>query len=415
MRFALAVLMVCILSFSLAACSGTQPGSGGSAAGGAGESGSGSGTGTQSTGKTEKPASYKIGINLELTGGSSVWGVPQKNAVEMLVEELNQKGGINGVPIELVVYDNESSETQSLVVTKKLVEQDKVLAVIGGGTTPTTMPIVPYMNQQKVTLVSVGSGDGIVEPASERPYIFKTPVNNNNNAHSIAAFLKEKGKTNVAFMSMNNAYGEDGRKAFEAVAKEFGLNIVAEEKFGGGDKDMKPQLTKIKAKNPDAVVVWAIPPSASIVNRNFWELKLDSMLIYGAGAGSNAFVELAGSEAAEGTYMASGKVWVADQLADSDPQKELLTKYVKDFESKFKTGVSPIDGMAYDTMLLLAKAIEMAGDQVNRETIRENMEKIQNLVGTTGVFNLSPDDHQGLKPEDVIIIQVKGGRWEMAK
>ncbi len=411
MRFALAVLMVFFLTFSLAACSGTQAGSGGAAAGGAGESGSGSGA----AGKTEKPASYKIGINLELTGGASVWGVPQKNAVEMLVEELNQKGGINGVPIELVVYDNESSETQSLVVTKKLVEQDKVLAVIGGGTTPTTMPIVPYMNQQKVTLVSVGSGDGIVEPASERPYIFKTPSNNNDISNSIAAFLKEKGKTNVAFMAMNNAYGEDGRKSFETVAKEYGLNIVATEKFGGGDKDMKPQLTTIKSKNPDAVVVWAIPPSASIVNRNFWELKLDSMLIYSAGAGSNAFVELAGPEAAEGTYIASGKVWVADQLADSDPQKELITKYVKDFESKFKTGVSPIDGMAYDTMLLLAKAIEMAGDQVNRETIRENMEKIQNLVGTTGVFNLSPDDHQGLKPEDVIILQVKGGRWVKAQ
>jgi branched-chain amino acid transport system substrate-binding protein len=287
------------------------------------------------------------------------------------------------------------------VVTKKLVEEDQVLAVIGGGTTPTTMPIVPYMNQQKVTLVSVGSGDEIVEPVKDRPYIFKTPSNNDDISQSIASFLKEKGKTNVAFMSMNNAYG--------------GITIVAEEKFGAGDEDMKPQLTKIKSKNPDAVIVWAIPPSASIVNRNFWELKMDSMLIYSAGAGSNAFVDLAGAEAAEGTYIASGKVWISDQLPDNDPQKELITKYVKDYESKFGTGVSPIDGMAYDTMLLLAKAMEMAGDQVNRETLKENMEKIQNLVGTTGIFTLSPDDHQGLKPEDVIILQVKDGRWVKAE
>ncbi|NGQ96126.1 ABC transporter substrate-binding protein [Brevibacillus sp. SYP-B805] len=407
-RMLFAVLMVFLLAISMAACSGsTQPGTGGSAQ----ATGNSSSQGTNG----EKPKSYKIGVNLELTGVASVWGVPQKNAVEMLVEQINQKGGINGVPIELVVYDNESSETQSLVVTKKLVEEDQVLAVIGGGTTPTTMPLVPYMNQQKVTLVSVGSGDEIVEPAKDRPYIFKTPSNNDDISHSIASFLKEKGKTNVAFMSMNNAYGESGKKSFEKVAKDYGINIVANEKFGAGDKDMKPQLTKIKSKNPDAVIVWAIPPSASIVNRNFWELKMDQMLIYSAGAGSNAFMQLAGAKAAEGTYIASGKVWIADQLPDSDPQKQLLTKYVKDFESKFFTGVSPIDGMAYDTMLLLAKAMEMAGDQVNRETIRENMEKIQNLVGTTGIFNLSPDDHQGLKPEDIIILQVKDGRWVKAE
>ena len=405
-RFLFVVLTVFFLVASLAACSGnTQQNSAPQASEGS------SNTSSTEAEKEDKPKSYKIGVNLELTGAASVWGVPQKNAVEMLVEEINQKGGINGVPIELVVYDNESSETQSLVVTKKLVEQNQVLAVIGGGTTPTTMPLVPYMNQQKIALVSVGSGDAIVEPVKDRKWIFKTPSNNNDISQSIASFLKKKGKTNVAFMSMNNAYGESGKKSFEAVTKEYGINIIANEKFGAGDKDMKPQLTTIKAKNPDAIVVWAIPPSASIVNRNFWELKMDSLLIYSAGAGANSFVELAGTDAAEGTYIASGKVWISDRLTDSDPQKALISKYVKDFESKFNTGVSPIDGMAYDTMLLLSKAMEMAGNQVNRETIQTNMEKIQNMAGTTGIFNLSPEDHQGLKPEDVIILQVKDGRW----
>lgn len=362
-----------------------------------------------------KPKAYKIGIDLELTGNASVWGVPQKNAIDMLVKDINGKGGINGVPIELVAYDNESNETQALIVAKKLVEQDQVLAVIGGGTTPTTMPIVPYMTQQKVPLVSVGSGDGIASPAKEREWIFKTPTNNKDNSKALVSFLKKNGKSKVAFMSVNNAYGESGKKAFEAEVKEQGLTIIASEKFGATDKDMKPQLTKIKALNPDAIIVIAIPPAASIVNRNYWELKMDNMLIYSVGAGANAFIELAGKEASEGTYIASGKVWVADQLESNAPQKELLTKYVKDYESSYKTGVSPIDGMAYDTMLLISKAIEMSGDNVTRQSIRDNLEKIQGLVGITGIFNMSSEDHVGLKPEDVIILQVKDGKWVIAK
>lgn len=360
---------------------------------------------------SSKEGVIKIGVNLELSGPAAVWGVPQKDAIEMLVKEINDDGGINGQKIELVVYDNESSETQSLVVTKKLVEQDKVVAVIGGGTTPTTMPLLPYIEKSKVPVVSIGSGDAISSPAEERHWVFKTPVDNEDISTSIIELLKKENKTNIAFMALNNAYGDSGLKTFEGVAKENGINIVAVEKFGMGDKDMKPQLTKIKGLNPDAIIVWSIPPAASIVNRNYWELKMDNMLIYPAGAGSNAFVDLAGKEAAEGTYVAAGKVWVSDQIEDGDTQKDIITKYVKSFEEKTKQGASPIDGMAYDAMLLISKAIEKSGDKVTRESIRDNLEKLENIVGVTGVFNLSDKDHQGLKAEDALMVQVKNGEW----
>ncbi|WP_442598533.1 ABC transporter substrate-binding protein [Neobacillus sp. D3-1R] len=360
---------------------------------------------------SSKEGTIKIGVNLELSGPAAVWGVPQKDAIQMLVDQINDDGGIDGKKIELVVYDNESSETQSLVVTKKLVEQDKVVAVIGGGTTPTTMPLLPYIEKSKVPLVSIGSGDAISSPAEERHWVFKTPVDNEDISTSIVELLKKENKKNIAFMALNNAYGDSGLKTFEGVAKANGINIVAVEKFGMGDKDMKPQLTKIKGLNPDAIIVWSIPPAASIVNRNYWELKMDNMLIYPAGAGSNAFVELAGKEAAEGTYVSAGKVWVSDQIGDGDVQKEIITKYVKDFEAKTKQGASPIDGMAYDAMLLISKAIEKSGDKVTRDSIRDNLEKLENVVGVTGVFNLSEKDHQGLSSADALMVQVKNGDW----
>lgn len=123
------------------------------------------------------------------------------------------------------------------------------------------------------------------------------------------------------------------------------------------------------------------------------------------------FIELAGEDAAEGTYVSAGKVWVADMLEDADPQKEVISKYVESYTANFKEGVSPIDGMAYDAMLLLAKAIEQAGDNVTSETVRDNLENLKDVAGITGVYNLSPGDHQGLKPEDIFIVQVKDGKW----
>lgn len=360
-----------------------------------------------------KPATYKIGLNLELSGASSVWGVPQSQAIHMAVDEINKKGGINGVPIELITYDNRSNETQSLIVTKRLVEQDQVLAIIGGGTTPTTMSFVPYTQKKNIPVVSVGSGDAISSPVEKRKWVFKTPSNNADLAAAIIDFLDEQNKNQIAFMSVNNAYGDSGKKEFEKVAQARGIQIVAHETFGATDTDIKPQLINVKSKNPQAIVVWAIPPAASIVNKNYWELKMDNTLIYSAGAGSNLFIDLIGKEAAVGTYMASGKVWVADQLEDSDKQKKLVTNYVQNFSAKTKTGASPIDGMAYDAMLLLAKAIEQAGDHVSRESIRNELENIQELIGVTGIFNLSPQNHQGLSKKDVVMIQVTKNGWSL--
>jgi len=397
------MLLALAMVVSLTACGGTN------SAPASGEQSS------ESASKTDGGGTWKIGAVLELTGKSSVWGVPQRDAIQMAVEQINANGGINGKQLELIVYDNESNETKSLVAAKKLVSQDEVLAIIGASTTPTTMPLIPYVTQEEVPLVSVGSGDEIVQPVEERKWIFKTPSNNRDISVRIAEYLKEKGKTKVAFISVNNAYGDSGKQAFEKVAQEYGIEIIGAEKFGATDNDMKPQLTRIKSLNPDAVIVWAIPPAASIVNRNFWELKMDSMLIYSSGAGANAFVELAG-EAAEGTYMATGKIWVVDQLPDDDPQKATIQNYVKAYEERYNSKPSPIDGMAYDAALLVAEAIKQAsaGGEVTRATIRDGLEKVNNLVGLTGIFNTSPDNHQGLKPEDIVMLQVQNGKWVLA-
>jgi len=370
--------------------------------------GCGSG-GSESEGTQE----YVVGATLELSGASSVWGIPQRDSLKLLERQINSRGGIGGVPLRLIIYDNESDGTKALTTVKKLVEEDKVLAIVGGGSTPTTMPLIPYVTEAQVPLVSVGASNAIVEPAAERQWVFKTPNDDRDQAAAILDFLRSKGVRRIALLTVNTAYGDSGKVEFETLAPVMGFEIGAAEKFGATDKDVKAQLTTIKAKQPEATIVWAIPPAASIATRNFTELGVPGILIHGAGVGSVAFVDLAGGpEMVEGTYVASSKLWFAEDLPDDDPQKELLLEYTREYEAETGATVSNIGAMAYDALWLIVNALERSGPA--RQKLRDEIERTAGLVGLLGTYNLSPEDHQGLNKDDVHIVQARNGVFVQA-
>jgi branched-chain amino acid transport system substrate-binding protein len=353
---------------------------------------------------------YKLGAVLELSGPASIWGLPQRNSLVMLADEINARGGVGGIPVHLVVYDNESKETNSLILAKRLVEQDGVLGIIGAGTTPTTMPMLPYVTQQQVPLVSMGSSDRIIKPPAERRWIFKTPVNTSDVVTKMLGFLKERNLARVAFLSVNNAYGDTGRAEFERQAGGAGVEVVGWEKFGATDTDMKAQLTKVRSLGSKAVVVWAIPPAASIVAKNAAELGLsgDVQMVHDAGAASSpAFIELAAG-AAEGAVLVTTKLSVADQLPASDPQRPVLLAYAKRYQERFGQVASAIGGNAYDALVLFARALEIAG--ADRAGLREALEATRDAIGITGIFTITPEDHNGLSVKDLAVARVRGGR-----
>ena len=119
-----------------------------------------------------------IGVTLELSGPASVFGQPHQDVMRLIVARVNGQGGVNGQQVKLVVYDNESSETKSLVTVKRLAEEDNALVILGAAQTPTTMSFVTYANNEaQVPIISMGSSNAIVEPPAERHWIFKTPAN----------------------------------------------------------------------------------------------------------------------------------------------------------------------------------------------------------------------------------------------
>jgi branched-chain amino acid transport system substrate-binding protein len=353
-----------------------------------------------------------IGVNLELSGPASVWGQPELNAITLLVDSVNAKGGINGSMLKIIAYDNESNEGKSLVNVKRLIEEDKVIAVVGAGTTPATMSTLPAATESQVPMISIGSSNAIVEPVQERKWIFKTPSNSRDVARRMIQHMQTNNIAKVGFLSVNNAYGDAGVKEFGGMAKQMDLDVLAWEKFGATDTDMKPQLTKLRAMNPDAIVTWAIPPAASIVDRNYKELGLTIPLYHDHGATSWDYQALSG-DANDGAFIVTAKSMIPEQLPDSDPVKAVALAYKQEYEAKFDKRAGGNDAMTYDAMLLLTKALEKSGP--DRGKLRDAIEGLQNVVGASGVFTMSPTDHNGIADKDLVVVQVKDGAWNLVK
>lgn len=362
---------------------------------------------------------YKIGAIFAITGPASSLGIPERDTAIMLQEEIDKKGGIKGPdgvlhPVKIIIYDDQSDATEAVKVAKKLLEEG-VVAVVGSSQSPTSMALVPIMEKAKVPLISVASSSAIVEPVEERHWIFKTPQSNDPVAEKQVEYLKAKGITRVASLYVNDAFGEDSRKALQRHTQKAGIKIVVEEKFEHPDKDMTAQLTKVKASDAQALIVHAIPPGASIITRQFRDLGFKIPIIHNHGVGNKPFIDLAGGTA-DGVIFPIGKMLVAEDLPDADPQKKVLLDYIKAYETRFKKPRSTFGGHAWDALQLVFKALEKVKDgtplEKTRAIIRDEIENTKRFVGTGGVFELSPKDHNGLGVKDMVLVKIVDGKWK---
>ncbi len=351
---------------------------------------------------------YKIGGIFSVTGPSSFLGDPEKKSLEMAIDEINAAGGIDGRKLEAVIYDSEGDPTKAVLAANKLISRDGVLAVVGTSLTPTTLAVIPLMEKSGIPLVSCAAGINITEPV--KPWIFKTAQSDALAVGAIYEHMKKKGIDKIGILTVENAFGESGKHQLESKASKYGIQIVHAATFGAKDTDMTAQLTRIRSADPAAIVCWGTNPGPAVVARNVRQLNITVPLYQSHGVASPKFIELAG-EAADGILLPTGKILVADQLPDDDPQKQVLTRYIEGFETRFKTPVSGFGGYAYDAMNLLAAAIK--GSDGDREKIRSGLEKIQNHVGVTGVFNFSPEDHNGLSSDAFVMVKIEKGEWKL--
>ena len=352
----------------------------------------------------------KIGSVLSATGPAAFLGDPEKRTLEIYVERINAAGGVLGRPLELVLYDDGGDANKARTFATRLIEDDEVVAMVGGTTTGTTMAMMPVFEDASVPFISLAGAVEIIEPVRE--YVFKTPHTDRMACEKIFADIKARGFTKVGLISGTDGFGKSMRAQCMAVIGNFGIEVVADESYGPTDSDMTPQLTKIKnTAGVEAVVNPGFGQGPAIVTRNYAQLGIGLPLYQSHGVASKSFVDLAGP-AAEGVRLPAPALLVADKLAADDRQKAVVTAYKKAYEAAYNQPVSTFGGYGFDGIQLVVEAIQKA-KSAEPQKIRDALEGTKDYVGVTGIYTMSPTDHLGLGTDSFRMLQIKGGDWAM--
>lgn len=350
----------------------------------------------------------KVGALVSITGPTAFLGVPEENTLKMLVSDINKTGGVNGEKIKLIIYDTKGSPSSGVVLAKKLIYTDKVSVIVGPTRSGTTLAIIPLIQRAKIPLISMASSYKITTPVKK--WVFKTAPNDSLAVERLYSYMKNNKINKVALLSASTGFGDSGREELKKLNSKYGIKIVADELFGPKDTDMTPQLVKIKnTKGVQAIICWGTNPGPASVAKNAKELNIKLPIFMSHGVASKKFIQLAG-DAAENIILPAGKLIVADQLPKNDPQKKVLLKYKKEYESKFGS-VSTFGGHAYDVVNIIKLALQNGAD--SRKSLRNKIEQTKNFVGITGIFNYSKNNHSGLDPSDFSIIKIVNGNWKL--
>ena len=367
----------------------------------------------------------RIGFVVDITGGASSLGVPERNTVLLYQDELGTAQSAAGsVRIQYVVTDGESDPTKAVIAAKRLIEEDRVVAVVCCTTSPGSLAIIQTVQSARVPNISLAAAASIIEPVEQRRWVFKTPQTDRLMLDVITDHMRQRGVRSIAFLGFDDAFGQGGLNELDRIAPQKGIEIVARESFARNATDASAQVTRAMGRNPQAFLIWAIPPGANVVNRNIRDLGITLPVYQSHGVANADFLRL-GAASVEGVFLPAGKLLVAELLPDSDKQKKALLSYLERYEGRYGKGSrNTFGGHALDAMLILRPAIERTLRQgVRPENIggfravlREQIERGTNeLVGITGIFTYTSKNHLGLDRRAAVMLEIRNNTWAPAR
>ncbi|MDQ0338962.1 branched-chain amino acid transport system substrate-binding protein [Caldalkalibacillus uzonensis] len=354
---------------------------------------------------------YKIGAIYSKTGPNSPLGEPEWNATKLLEEMINEAGGINGVPIKVILADDESSQEKATQEMNRLIHDEKVLAVLGSSGSGESLAMKGIAMQNEVPMISAGASVRIVEPVEESYWVFKTPQSDVHAVQRIYMYLNQEGISKIGTLTDSNAFGESGLQQLEKWADEYDIEIVSKQQYNTQDPDMRSQLTRINSSGAEAVVVWGTNPGPAVIARNMKELGMDIPFIGSHGIANQSFIGLA-EDAAEGVIIPTGRLLFPDEIPADDQQYNVLNTFYDAYVEKYGSEPTNFGSYGHDNLMLIVEALQNGA--TTREDIRDYLENnINDWVGTTGIFNFSPEDHNGLTADSLVMAVVENGEWKL--
>lgn len=359
----------------------------------------------------------KIGAVLCVTGWAGGAGTPGKEAIEIVVERVNSKGGIQGRPIEVYFEDDQSNPTNAAVATTKLIRDKRVCAIVGSSLTNMCMSMIPIFEREQVVNVSLGAGHEITDPIKK--WVFRGALTDIRVSPILLKVAGEKlGARKIALLHSTDASGEMGSRGVKENVGRFGLELIIVEKFDPKDTNMIPQLTKIKAARPDAIILFTSAAPAAVIAKNYKQLGMEIPVVGSHGIPTREFVELAPSYIYNGRWIVyANKGNTARSLPPDDPyRRDIYEPFVERLREKQGKEVryTGFYGNGYDGLMAVIEALKIAGTD-DRSAIRNAMEKVS-FSGLLADFRYSPTDHDGIIAEKYgNPMMLVDGEWKLYK
>ena len=365
-------------------------------------------SGSTATGGGDAGGEIKIGVVLDITGAGASLGVPERQTVEMLADQVNAAGGINGRKIKLYIEDNQSTEDGAAKATSKLLNTEKVDILLGASRTGPSLAMRPLAEKAEKPMISFAANAKIVDGSK---WVFKTAQNDRVVLEKMVDDMKAKNITKVAVARDASGFGEGIPEMLTEIGKSAGITVTTVQKFAPDATDFTSQMLGLRDSNPQAVLIWGIPPAAGLAQKAYKQLALNVPVYQSHGIGNQAFLDTAG-DSANGLLAPMGRMLVADQLKADDPQKAVVTKFIADFKAKYNANPSTFAGHAYDGFMIAVESLKKAGTDPIK--LRDAIEATSKWPGISGVFTMTPTDHSGLTKDALMIVTVDNKAWKVA-
>ncbi|MFC5587300.1 ABC transporter substrate-binding protein [Sporosarcina soli] len=352
-------------------------------------------------GESSQDDVIKMGLLLAETGPASTLGASQVKTVKLLQKQLDEAGPINGKTIKLIQYDYETDDTKAVVAMDKLLSEG-VVAINAATQSSTTMAVMPKAIEAKIPFLAGAPID------VENEYVYSTVHSPRVIAMPIVDYLNKQGIKKVAWLNAADGFGVTGLPAFKELAKENGIEIVAHEEFDATATDMTIQLTKVRSKDPEAIIVWSRTPGAGIIARNFKALGFDIPMIQSTAAANEGFLEQVKDDN-ENIFVVGSKLSVLDQLPDSE-QKELLKEFKEAYEQEFGEEPDLFAAHVVDGVYAFVEAVK-AGNTTAEEIHQYLANDLGAFLGVTGTYNFS-ESRISPEPDGISVLAIENNTWK---
>jgi branched-chain amino acid transport system substrate-binding protein len=326
---------------------------------------------------------------------------------------------LGGEPVRYIILDDESSPDSAAKNTRKFVSEDKVDALMGSNGVPSGVAMTQVATESKTPLIALTPLPPLA--ADRQHWTFIVPQPTELMMGAVAQDMKARGIKTVGYIGFSDTWGDLVYNAITSLAPSAGYKVVTNERYGRADTSVTGQILKVMAASPDAVVVGGSGSPGATPQIALVEHGYKGPIYHNHGTVNLAFIQTA-KKAAEGVIAPTGALIVAEELPADFPTKKVSLDFVKRYEAAFGADSrNAFAGYSYDGVLLLDAAAAVAlkkarpGTPQFREALRDALENLKNVIGTHGVYNMSPANHNGLDERARVLVHVVNGEWRLLK